>query len=282
MTPPAAAAADVEAVEVGLAAGYIRPEIAHLAEPLGAVVPYPGNPRRGDHTKIAASLKKHGQYLPLLVQSSTGYIVKGNNTWHVMRDAGYTVAAVQRLDIDDDRAREILLIDNASSDDSDYDKALLAELLAGVADWDAAGWSPDDLDDLLAELGDAGAAVAGLPGAPTVLPEVPATDAQYSEDPDAEAARQERFDSSTMLPTKNLEEMVLLLPGDDRAEAVRLIASVRGWLGAHLSAGEVVLRALRTLTAAGDSRHSPDAALPVAALLRAADYTDTPQEEVSA
>lgn len=255
-------------------AGYIRPEIAHLAVPLGEVTPYPGNPRQGNPNKIRASLAEHGQYAPLLVQASSGYVVKGNNTWHVMREDGWTEAAVLRLEIDDERARAILLIDNASSDDSDYDKNALAQLLAGVVDWDATGWTPDQFDDLLAELGDADAELAGL--GPQVLPEVPATDAGYAETPDAEAARQAKFDTWKPHYTRGLAEMIILLPDADKAEATTLVADIRGRLGEELTAGEVVLRGLRLLAAVSLAADEPADLVTVGALLRAAGHiTDT-------
>jgi hypothetical protein len=276
---PAADAAEAE-VDGALSRGYIRPEIADKAVPIESVQYYPGNARLGNHAKIRASLTKHGQYKTLLVQASTGYVMVGNNTLQVMRELGYTEVAVDRLDVDDARAREMLLIDNAASDDAQYEKRALAELLAGVEDWDASGWLPDNLDDLLAELGDEAGdldALAASPHAPAggaVLPAPPATDAGYAEPPEAEAARAARMSSQTPHYARGLEEMVLLLGGEDRAEATRLIAAGREWLGGHLSSGDVVLRALRALTVIGDERHTPGTTISVGHVLKSAGYTD--------
>lgn len=280
--------------------GYIRPELAHLAVPIGEVATFPGNPRLGDHTRIAASLNRHGQYKPLLVQSATGYVVAGNNTLHVMRDLGWTEVAVLRLDIDDDRARNLLLIDNRTSDEADYDTTALADLLAGVIDWDAAGWSPDDLDDLVADLTAAGADLDDLatppepapapppradpppPAPPTPPPEPPPPEPPPVLTPPPAPAPlppprppQPRPTPGTSPPPAQrpaLAQLVLSYTDPDRAEALRLITAAREWLGHDLDNAEVVLRALRTLTAVGDSRHNPMTTLTIGHLLRPAGY----------
>lgn len=150
----------------------IRPELAHLVVAVGQVSGYPGNPRRGNLQRLRQSLTAHGQYQPLLVQAATGHVVKGNNTLAAMLELGYTHVAAVFLDIDDDRARAVALIDNWTSDESDYDQAALADLLAGVVDWDATGWSVDDLDDLLAGLDEP--APTPPPAAPSPWPATPA------------------------------------------------------------------------------------------------------------
>lgn len=261
--------------------GFVRPELEHLIVPIDEVAGYPGNARRGDLDRIKASLAQHGQYKPLLVQKSSGHVVVGNNTLACMRELGWTHVAVLRLDVDDERARNMLLVDNRTSDDAEYDKGALAELLAGVVDWDAAGWTPDDLDDLLAELGDAGQldldALAEAPNTPPqVLDEIPATDAAYNEDPAAEAARADKLAGQQPRYTKGLKEMILLLPDDDHAEATRLITAGKEWLGAATTSGQIMLRALRTLAALGDSRHEPHSTVSVAALLAAAGWDSEP------
>lgn len=249
----------------------ILPELEALAVPIGEVTGWPGNPRRGDLPKIKESLTEHGQYAALLVQKSSGYVIKGNNTLAAMRELGAQRVAVQVLDIEDDRAKRILAMDNASSDDADYDKRLMAELLADFAD-DLAGtgWDVDKLDDLLLELGDAAAELESL-AAPQTLPAPPTTDATYAETPEDEQARRDR---KAAMPAPNkvapMTEIILVLTEDDRAEALALIAAGREWLGAELRQGEVVLRGLRTLAAVGDSRHNIDATIAVASLVKAA------------
>ncbi len=245
----------------------IRPALHDSVVPISDVTLYPGNARRGNHAKIRTSLLKHGQYKALPVQRSTGFVLMGNNTYAVMRDMGYTHVAVQYLDVDEAKAREMLLVDNASSDDSIYDETDLAALLAKVEDWDATLWTPDDLDDLLVTLnkaagpvpaaadGDGAAASAAAAGAvppdvaalaPTVLPTVPATDARYAESPEDEQARQAKFDGWTPRYAQGMTEVILVYPEPVRIEVLELINKVRGRLGVSRN-GDVVHGALRLL-----------------------------------
>lgn len=277
------------------AVGWIRPELAHLAVPIGQVTRFPGNPRRGDRDRIRTSLTKHGQYKPLLVQASTGFVVAGNNTLETMAELGWTHVAVLKLEIDDDRARHLLLIDNRSSDRADYDQVELVEALSMVTDWDASGWESIDLDALLGELVATGQvdlselaeetttavgpppaavvpapSVAGVtPSPPAVSPVSPATATAVSPPPATPPAAA-RAPGPAAAPL--LSEWTLLYPRDDRAEAVRLVNAIRSWLGPDLTPADVVLRALRALAVVGDARHDPHATVRFSQLLLAAGH----------
>jgi ParB-like chromosome segregation protein Spo0J len=270
----------------------IRPEIADAAVPAESVTPYPGNARRGDLDKIKNSLRKHGQYKELIVQDSTGYILIGNNTYAAMRELGYEQVAVKRLNVDEAKAREMLLIDNASSDEAIYDEAALAALLAEVQDWDAAGFDPDDLDDILVNLqqtGDPEALAAALPpavaaAAPAVLPQVPATDARYSESPEDEAKRQEKFDTWTPRYARGLTEVILVYPEDTRTEVLDLVERIKkGTSAADARNGDVVLGALRLLAEVCDARRRGDLMVDVeTALTLGAPPREAPPEAAAA
>lgn len=288
--------------------GYIRPEIAHLAVPVTDLRCYPGNARRGNHQKIRDSLLTHGQYKPLLAQRSTGYIVVGNNTLTVMRQQGYTHAAVQFLDLDDVAARKLLLMDNRTSDLATNDTAELVALLAELPEYAGSGYWELDVDRMLAELGD-GAALDSLPDVTDVLPVSPAGPAlpQYATadpppPPPAPAPAPQpvpvpdplpapppvppadpRMTVTTLPavqppghrpPPPALDADVpwhLTLTRADRDEALRLIAHARQWLAdPALEPGDVVMRALRTLAAIGDARHNPTTTINITTLLMAA------------
>lgn len=85
---------------------------------------------------------------------------------------------------------------------------------------------------------------------------VPRTGASYAETPEEQAAREARV--AAYQPRQGhstgLVEMILVFPIDDRNEAARLIATAREVLGPELKASEIVLRALRALTAVLDHR----------------------------
>lgn len=271
----------------------IRPELAEYVAPADSVTPFPGNARRGDLEKIKNSLRKHGQYKELIAQDSTGYILIGNNTYAAMMELGYEQVAVKRLKVDDAKAREILLMDNSSSDGAIYDETALAALLAEVEDWDASGFVPDDLDDLLIKLQDGGnpeALAAALPpavaaAAPAVLPTVPATDARYAESPEDEAARQEKFDQWTPRYARGLTEVILVYPEDVRDEVLKLIEHVKKATGSgDARNGDVVLGALRLLGEVVDADRRGDLAVDVATALNigAPAKDPTPEGEAAA
>lgn len=130
----------------------IRAEIQQFAIPIDSVQGHPKNVRQGDVGAISVSLEAHGQYKPILVQQSTGFIIAGNHTWMAAKALGWSEIAVQYLEVDDDKALRILLADNRSTDLATYDEHALAEVLSGFArSYDMAGllWDQDDLDELL-------------------------------------------------------------------------------------------------------------------------------------
>ncbi|WP_139806694.1 hypothetical protein [Deinococcus hopiensis] len=51
--------------------------------PVSDLKPHPRNPNVGNVDVIAESIKVNGFYGALVVQKSTGYILKGNHTWWV-------------------------------------------------------------------------------------------------------------------------------------------------------------------------------------------------------
>lgn len=121
--------------------------------PVQKLLPHPRNARKHlTRPKVLESLATHGQYRPLIAQRSTGHVLAGNGLLAAMQDRGDTEAWVWWLDVDDDEALRILLVDNASSDGSGYDDQRLHQLLEEVASTTAGfagtGWGSTDLDDL--------------------------------------------------------------------------------------------------------------------------------------
>lgn len=125
--------------------------------PVKDVRPHPRNVRQGDVGAITESLKTHGQYRPLVVQKSSGYILAGNHTYRAAKALKCVEVAVVFVDVDDDQAVRIMLTDNKTSDHASYDDDELAGLLAELArtptGLEGTGWSGDDVDDLLQVLG---------------------------------------------------------------------------------------------------------------------------------
>lgn len=124
---------------------------------LDRLQPHPENPRQGDVGAVALSIRKHGQYRPLVVQASTGYVIAGSTTLRALHEEGYDAADVWVLDVDDEEAVRIMVADNRTSDLASYDDPALAALLVDLSaqtgpGLEGTGWTPDDLDRLIAEV----------------------------------------------------------------------------------------------------------------------------------
>lgn len=150
--------------------------------PLGDLRPYPGNARRGDVDAIAESLERNGQYRPLVVQRSTGYVLGGNHTLQAAQRLRWPTVQVTYLDVDDDAARRIMLADNRTADLGAYDDRALLALLRDLGDdLSGTGYEEEDYDALLASLDEPG------PQEPTALipadrpPAVPREAPSYSD-----------------------------------------------------------------------------------------------------
>jgi hypothetical protein len=113
------------------------------------LLPWPGNPRIGDLGLIVESLETNGQYRPLVVQKSTNYVIAGNHTLQAAQHIGWEHVDVTYLDVDDQAAKRIMLVDNRSQDLADYDYDVLAEVLKTVDDLTGTGFIQAELDALL-------------------------------------------------------------------------------------------------------------------------------------
>lgn len=115
------------------------------------------NPRRGDVRAIAASLERHGQYRPLVVNvgSLTGRrneILAGNHTFLAACALGWSSVQATTVDVDDETAHRIVLADNRLADLGVYDDEDLAAAMVAAGDLDGTGFTSSDLDELLAQL----------------------------------------------------------------------------------------------------------------------------------
>lgn len=119
---------------------------------------HPRNVRQGDVGAIAESLKQNGQYRPIVVQKSTGYVLAGNHTLKAAKALGWETVAATFVDVDDDAALRILLVDNHTNDLAHYDETELSELLKELTEsergLEGTGYDVEELDDLLRELED--------------------------------------------------------------------------------------------------------------------------------
>lgn len=103
---------------------------------------YYKNPRIGDPQKTAESLKKNGQFKPIVVNvgTKTGRpreILAGNHTHKGAVLLHWEDIEVAWVDVSESHARRIVLADNGSSDGSTYQDDVLAQLL--LAEKEASG-----------------------------------------------------------------------------------------------------------------------------------------------
>jgi len=111
---------------------------------------YPGNPRRGNVPVIAASLRENEQYAPLVVQRSTRHVLAGNHTLKAALSLGWSEIDVVFVDVNDDRARKIVLSSNRTAEMGGYDDDALVELLSYLdGDYDGTGWTEEDVEALI-------------------------------------------------------------------------------------------------------------------------------------
>ncbi|WP_220140271.1 ParB/RepB/Spo0J family partition protein [Kitasatospora acidiphila] len=125
-----------------------------LAVPIGDLAPYHRNPRTGDLASIRESLTTNGQYRAIVVNRGThtgrpNEILAGNHTWKAANELGWDQIAATWIDVDDEAAARIVVVDNRTSDLAGYDTALLADILSELPDLDGTGYDQHALDALL-------------------------------------------------------------------------------------------------------------------------------------
>jgi DNA modification methylase len=126
--------------------------------PIGELTPHPENPRKGNLDAIERSIAEHGFYGACVVQRSTGHILAGNHRWEAAKREGLTAVPVIWVDVNNQRARQILLADNKVNDMAGYDEGALATILLDLRAADAlqgSQYTEEDLGKLLKSMGDA-------------------------------------------------------------------------------------------------------------------------------
>jgi DNA modification methylase len=145
--------------------------------PIDDVRPLKRNPRRGDVDRVRASLRRWGQYVPIVVRAETGEIVKGNHTHAALKAEGETHVAVVRRSIATDAEAETLAIaDNVASDSATWDVGMLSEILNGDGiDIEATLLDPVRVDEIHIEAAAEAASAAGRALGGLADPAVPDT-----------------------------------------------------------------------------------------------------------
>lgn len=118
--------------------------------PLADLKPLKKNPRRGDVDFVRESLRRFGQYVPIVVRRNTLEILKGNHTYLAAKEEGWTeIACVTRVIEDDEEAIKLSLSDNLATDRSSWDFPELADLLQSFDSIEGSGFEEPDFQQIL-------------------------------------------------------------------------------------------------------------------------------------
>ena len=126
--------------------------------PVEEIETYPENPRVGNIEKIAKSLEENWLFKPIVVQVSTNYILAGNHTYRAATEIlGWTHVDIVRIDVDDVKALQIVLVDNATADEGEYNDFLLAAILGEIREENeellaGTGYDAEEVDDMLVNI----------------------------------------------------------------------------------------------------------------------------------
>lgn len=130
--------------------------LQYATVPVEDLKPYGLNPRQGDVGAISVSLEANGQYRPIVVNKRDNTILAGNHTYHAAVSLGWDTIQVGYVDVDDQTAQRIVLVDNRTNDLADYDRNVLADLLelivqeSGPEGLIGTGFDPDDYAEAVA------------------------------------------------------------------------------------------------------------------------------------
>lgn len=114
---------------------------------------HPDNANVGNVDVIAESIRVNGFYSPIIVQATTGYIIAGNHRFQAAKKLGMEQVPVVYLDVDDDEAKRIMVVDNRTTRLGHDDSELLTQLLEDLGDTEiglmGTGFSHADLQTLI-------------------------------------------------------------------------------------------------------------------------------------
>ena len=134
----------------------IAPNLKDMLVDIDSVQEYPTNSREGDVGAIVESLKAHGQFRPILINSRSNEILAGNHTWKAAKSLGWDKIAVTYVDVDEEEAKRIVLIDNKTNDLASYNYQTLYEELSQLAETEkglsGTGFDEEELDNIYKDI----------------------------------------------------------------------------------------------------------------------------------
>jgi hypothetical protein len=129
--------------------------------------PHPRNPNKGNVGVIAESIEANGFYGAVVAQESTGLILVGNHRWKGAKQVGEKTVPVIWLDVDDETALRVMLVDNRAATMSSTDTQLLADVLQSIQNPQVGtGFTEDDIDMILSAIEDSSVDLSSVITAP--------------------------------------------------------------------------------------------------------------------
>ena len=134
------------------------PETETAAEwvPIGDVTPWAKNPRNNAEAvgKVAESIRRFGFASPIIARKADGSVIAGHTRLAAAQLLGLDQIPVRFLDLDPADAALLALADNRLGEVASWNLPELSGILKdlqGELDLDVAGFSPEELEDLLRE-----------------------------------------------------------------------------------------------------------------------------------
>src|SRR5829696_190115 len=91
-----------------------------VSVPLRDLRPHSHNPRRGGVAAIAESLRRHRQYRPIVVNRPRMEVLAGNHTLLAALELGWSALDATFVSVDEEQAKRILPVDNATRAPAGY------------------------------------------------------------------------------------------------------------------------------------------------------------------
>lgn len=132
----------------------IAPSLRRLATAIPGLSPDPANTRLHDGRSIdaiKASLRRFGQQKPVVIDAA-GVVIAGSGTLEAARALGWTHVAAIRSDLAGVDRTAYAIADNRTAELSRWDDAALRQVMGSLPGdaAEAAGWTPQELEELLA------------------------------------------------------------------------------------------------------------------------------------
>jgi ParB family chromosome partitioning protein len=129
---------------------------------IGDLKPWDRNPRRNDAAveSVKNSIKRFGFGSPILARKADGEVIAGHTRLKAAQELGLEKVPVRYLDLDPADAHLLALADNKLGEISEWDDAVLLDILGDLRQQDSdaalvAGWDDVKIDALLLEAGNA-------------------------------------------------------------------------------------------------------------------------------